>query len=159
MLPPHRTMTQNHTMSHRGCPSRRSAEGRGMRTSHSQFGGPFSERRTQELAQYFRFIPGLGIRPAWSTAWHIKRSRGTGFVLDIRVDSIINRTGHIQGHVDRFLLRTASKPLVGASILLQRCRALACIQNILCASFRTRAIVLSAAVHTMLASPRPGTRP
>ena len=116
-------MTQNHTMSHRGCPSRRSAEGRGMRTSHSQFGGPFSERRTQELAQDFRFIPGLGIRPAWSTAWHIKRSRGTGFVLDIRVDSIINRTGHIRGHVDCFLLRTASKPLAGASILLQRCRA------------------------------------
>ena len=118
MLPPHRTMTQNHTMSHRGCPSRGSAEGRGMRTSHSQFGGPFSERRTRELAQDLRFIPGLGIRPAWSTAWHIKRSRGTGFVLDIRVDSIINRTGHIQGHVDCFLLRTASKPLVGASILL-----------------------------------------
>ena len=160
MLPPYRTVTQNHTMSHRGCPSRGSAEGRGMRTSHSQFGGPFSERRTQELAQDFRFIPGLGIRPAWSTAWHIKRSRGTGFVLDIRVDSIIDRTGHmIQGHVDCFLLRTASKPLVGASILLQRCRALACIQNILCASFRTRAIVLSAAVHTMFASPRPGTRP
>ena len=61
MLPPQRTVTQNHTMSHRGCPSRGSAEGRGMRTSHSQFGGPFSERRTRELAQDFRLIPELGI--------------------------------------------------------------------------------------------------
>ena len=73
--------------------------------------------------------------------------------------SIVQDTSRVMSTVSCFGVRTASKPLVGASILLQRCRALACIQNILCASFRTRAIVLSAAVHTMLASPRPGTRP